>query len=137
MDMVVASIPGMNGVLKLRNLPSFCRVEDVTDSRLQHVVSEAHRATSAYGLILNTFQDLEASAVTQIHSEIPQLYTIGPLHAHLKHARASHAQSSLTKEDRECLLWLDAQPLKSVIFVSFGNMTVLKWQQFIEVWDGR
>ncbi|XP_073296955.1 7-deoxyloganetic acid glucosyl transferase-like [Primulina huaijiensis] len=136
MDMAVASIPGMNGVLRLRDLPSFCRVEDVTDPQLQHVVSETHRATSAYGLILNTFQDLEESAVTQIHSEIPRLYTIGPLHAYLKHARTSHQRISLAKEDTECLLWLDAQPLKSVIFVSFGNMTVLKWLQFVEFWHG-
>lgn len=58
-----AGVPGMEGVLRLCDLPSFCHVEDVMDSQLQHVVLETHRATTAHGLILSTFHDLEETAL--------------------------------------------------------------------------
>ncbi|KAL3837752.1 hypothetical protein ACJIZ3_022343 [Penstemon smallii] len=136
MDKLVSSVPSMEGVLRLRDLPSFCRVENVSDSQLQHVVSETYRATRAYGLILNTSEDLEESALGQIRTKIPQIYTVGPLHAYLKRLKALPTSSGLIEEEINCLLWLDDQPLKSVIFVSFGNMTVLKRHQFLEFWHG-
>ncbi|KAI3470881.1 hypothetical protein Pfo_027544 [Paulownia fortunei] len=133
MERLVESVPGMERVLRLRDLPSFCRVEDVTDAQLQHVVSETLRATSAYGLILNTFEDLEESALAHIRDNVPKLYVIGPLHAYLRPLQGSNCVS---EEDRKCIEWLDDQPLKSVVFVSFGNMTVLNRQQLMEFWHG-
>ncbi|KAK6145501.1 hypothetical protein DH2020_022321 [Rehmannia glutinosa] len=133
MEKLVENVPGMEGVLRLRDLPSFCRVEDVSNPQLQHVVSETHRATNAYGLILNTFEDLEESALAHIRANIPKLYVIGPLHGYLRPLQGS---KSLSEEDRKCIEWLDDQPLRSVVFVSFGNMTVLNIHQLMEFWHG-
>ncbi|KAL0452731.1 UNVERIFIED_CONTAM: 7-deoxyloganetic acid glucosyl transferase [Sesamum latifolium] len=133
MDRLVENIPGMERVLRIRDLPSFCRAEDVADPQLQHVVSETHRATAAHGLILNTLEDLEEPALARIRANFPKLYVIGPLHGYFRPPRSPN---SLSEQHRNCIEWLDDQPLKSVIFVSFGNMTVLKSQQLVEFWYG-
>ncbi|XP_039132274.1 myricetin 3-O-rhamnoside 1,2-glucosyltransferase UGT709G2-like [Dioscorea cayenensis subsp. rotundata] len=44
--------------------------------------------------------------------------------------------SSLRQEDRACMTWLDNQPDKSVIYVSFGTVAVMSPEQFIEFWHG-
>ncbi|KAK6145488.1 hypothetical protein DH2020_022308 [Rehmannia glutinosa] len=123
----------LKGVLGLRDLPSFCRVEDVSNPQLQHVVSKTHRATNAYGLILNTFEDLEESVLAHIRANVPKLYEIGSLHGYLRPLQGS---KSLSEEDRKCIEWLDDQPLRSFVFVSFGNMTVLNIHQLMEFWHG-
>ncbi|KAK4436511.1 7-deoxyloganetic acid glucosyl transferase [Sesamum alatum] len=133
MDKLVENILGMERVLRVRDLPSFCRVEDASDPQLQHVVSETHRATCAHGLILNTLEDLEEPALARIRANFPKLYVIGPLHGYFRPLRSPN---SLSEEGRSCIEWLDDQPLKSVVFVSFGNMTVLKSQQLVEFWHG-
>ncbi|KAL0382125.1 UNVERIFIED_CONTAM: 7-deoxyloganetic acid glucosyl transferase [Sesamum calycinum] len=133
MDRLVENIPGMERVLRVRDLPSFCRVEDAADPQLQHVVSETHRATGAHGLILNTLEDLEEPALARIRANFPKLYVIGPLHGYFRPLRSPN---SLSRQHRNCVEWLDDQPLKSVVFVSFGNMTVLKSQQLVEFWYG-
>ncbi|XP_075084419.1 7-deoxyloganetic acid glucosyltransferase-like isoform X2 [Nicotiana tabacum] len=97
---------------------------------------------SAHGLILNTFEELEGPALAQITNNISKLYTIGPLHVQLKARVATNikltctSSSSLWEEDRSCIVWLDQQPFKSVIYVSFGSMTVLTRDQFMEFLHG-
>ncbi|KAK6156170.1 hypothetical protein DH2020_010418 [Rehmannia glutinosa] len=72
----------------------------------------------------------------------PNIYTIGPLHAHLKTKLAANATSppafsnSLWEEDRSCMTWLDSQPHKSVIYVSFGSLAVMTKDQVTEFWHG-
>ncbi|KAM2612336.1 hypothetical protein TB2_032316 [Malus domestica] len=48
--------------------------------------------TRVSALIINTFDDLEASILSHIAICFPQVYTIGPLHALLK----SHVRSDLS-----------------------------------------
>ncbi|KAA8534136.1 hypothetical protein F0562_031671 [Nyssa sinensis] len=142
MDQLLSNVPGMESFLRFRDLPSFCRVNDLTDLGLQLVMTETQQATRANGLILNTFEDLEEPTLTFIRRHIPKLYTIGPLHANLKARVPSETVSSpqssnsLWEEDRTCMTWLDVQPLKSVVYVSFGSMTVVTREELIEFWYG-
>ncbi|CAK9135699.1 unnamed protein product [Ilex paraguariensis] len=142
MDRPLQNVTGMESFLRLRDLPSFCRVRDLNDQALQVVMSETQQTTQANGLILNTFEDLEESTLAQIRTHIPKLYPIGPLHAHLKARTAFEPESllrssnSLWEEDQSCMGWLDDQPLNSVIYVSFGSMTILTRDQLIEFWYG-
>ncbi|CAL5343596.1 unnamed protein product [Camellia sinensis] len=143
LDVLITSVPGMEGVLRRRDLPSFCRSGDPDDPSIRLFMTERHQVPRADGLILNTFEDLEGPLLSQIRTLCPNLYTIGPLHAHLKARLAadttpvsSFSSSSFRPEDRTCLTWLDEQPPKSVVYVSFGSLVTITEEQLVEFWVG-
>lgn len=137
LDVLVTSIPGMDGFLRRRDLPSFCRVGDVTDPDFQLFVDETLQSSRAQGLILNTLEELEGPILDQTRSRFPKIYTIGPLQTHLKsRLKEQICSSSLWEEDMSCITWLNAQPLRSVVYVSFGSLTMVTKDQLIEFWHG-
>lgn len=143
MDLLVRSVPGMEGVVRRRDLPHFFRVNDLDDALFQMIVRETRQMPRAQGVILNTFEDLEGPILSQIRTHMPTLYTIGPNHSHLQARIASKdtvstsgASASFWEEDRSCLVWLDSQPEKSVIYVSFGSIAVVTREQLLEMWYG-
>lgn len=107
---------------------------------MQAIMHETLQTPRAKGLILNTFDHLEAASLNQIRTLIPNLYAIGPLHAHLKtrlhSVTQSNSSSSLWEEDTSCLKWLDEQPSKSVIYVSFGSIVQVTRDAQLEFWHG-
>ncbi|PSR93157.1 7-deoxyloganetic acid glucosyltransferase [Actinidia chinensis var. chinensis] len=139
LDSMITSVPGMENFLRKRDLPSFCRSGDVTDPFIRLFSTESQLSPRADGLILNTFEDLEGPLLSHIRTLCPNLYAIGPLHGHLKSrlAVASPPSSgSFRQEDRTCLAWLDQQPPKSVLYVSFGSLATITKDQLMEFWCG-
>ncbi|KAL5567649.1 hypothetical protein UlMin_024224 [Ulmus minor] len=143
MDRLIKGLPGMEGFLRCRDLPSFCQVSDTSDSHLQQLVQMTQHSARAKGIILNTFEDLEGPILSHIQTMCPKIYPIGPLHAHLKHrlnrkeeAAPPLKSSSIFKVDRSCLEWLDAQPSKSVIYISFGSIATTTKEELMEFWYG-
>lgn len=109
----------MDGFLRRRDLPSFCRVGDVTHPDFQLFVNETLKSSRAQGLILNTLEELEGPILAQTRSQFPKIYTIGPLQTHLKsRLKVPICSNSLWEEDMSCITWLNAQPLRSVVYVS-------------------
>lgn len=129
--MPINDIPGMEGFLRRGDLPGFCRCSDLDDATLQYVIDEAQQNFRADGLMFNTFEELESLVLDRIRGKIPRLYAVGPLHAHLKPSRSSDQ-----KENRECIVWLDNQPARSVVYVSFGSVAVMAADRFLELWHG-
>ncbi|CAK9135696.1 unnamed protein product [Ilex paraguariensis] len=142
MDLLVQSLPGTEGFLRRRDLPGFCRVDDINDPKLQGIKFETRQTARAHAAILNTFEDLEGPILSHIRTQIPNLYSIGPLHSHVKFRletktkEFSESLGSLWEEDRSCLTWLDSQPPKSVIYVSFGSIAIMTRDQLLEFWFG-
>ncbi|XP_047336348.1 7-deoxyloganetic acid glucosyl transferase-like [Impatiens glandulifera] len=140
LDVPIKSVPGMEGFLRRRDLPSFCRAGDLTDPNLRLYLSEINLSPRADGLILNSFEELEGPLLSHIRTLCPNLYTIGPLHAHLNYKLSTETSSRSSnfrdEEDRSCLSWLNAQPEKSVIYVSFGSIVVLTIEQMTEFRQG-
>ncbi|KAJ8537895.1 hypothetical protein K7X08_014435 [Anisodus acutangulus] len=142
LDTLVNSVPGMEGIMRRRDLPSFCRAPDLNSPIIQLVIKEGKHIVQAQGLILNTFEGLEGPILSQLRAHCPNIYAIGPLHIQMKAKLASQClpntamSNSLWKEDMSCMDWLDKQPKKSVLFVSIGSLATMSKAQFLEFWYG-
>ncbi|GMJ12143.1 UDP-glucosyl transferase 85A3 [Hibiscus trionum] len=142
MDKLVTCIPGLENILRRRDLPSICRVENVGDPILEFFIKEGRAMLRASALILNTFDELEAPMLSKLASFFSKIYTIGPLHA-LSNVRINGDRSPLAsttgilwKEDQGCITWLDSRPSESVVFVSFGSIVKFTHDQMLEFWHG-
>ncbi|WCJ19743.1 UDP-Glycosyltransferase superfamily protein [Euphorbia peplus] len=144
MDRLITAVPGMENIIRCRDLPKkFCQVSDITNPSLFVKKNEMRESDS---LILNTFEELEGPIITQIRTQYPKTYAIGPIHELLKaklqsmnkqeYAHSNFNNSTVWQEDRSCLKWLDKQPLQSVLYVSFGSITAMTKDQIFEFWHG-
>ena len=84
--------------------------------------------------VFHTFEQLQSQVISTMSGILPPLYAIGPLPLLLKevgasgdgdHAASASAASSLSKEDRAWLDWLDGKRPNSVLFASFGSLVKL------------
>ena len=99
--------------------------------------------TRASGIILNTYDDLEALVLCHIAPFFPNVYTIGPLNALVKTqigddviSQCLSSTSNLLEPDHNCITWLDSRPLRSVVYVSFGSTARVTCGQLLEFWYG-
>lgn len=139
LDEIVRNVPGMEGIIRRRDLPSFCRTKNLNDRIIQLILKEDKHIPLAQGLIFNTFQHLEAPILSQILNNIcPNIYAIGPLNAHLKARLAGQhtISNSIWEEDHSCISWLHKQPSKSVVYVSIGSISLMTKDQMYEIWHG-
>ncbi|CAM0878132.1 unnamed protein product [Alopecurus aequalis] len=98
---------------------------DLTRELLARVVAAVD--TSA-GLILNTFDALERRELEKLRRDLTlPVFDIGPLHMF-----SPAAESSLLRQDRSCLEWLDARPAASVLYVSFGSLACMSQRDLVE-----
>ncbi|KAE8712056.1 putative UDP-Glycosyltransferase superfamily protein [Hibiscus syriacus] len=131
------------GELPIKDLPSFCRAPDMEDPIIKLFVKETRRSTRADALILNTTEELDGPILSQIRTKCPTVYAIGPINAQLNtrlkaENREPHDHFSNTpwEEDESCIPWLDKQPNRSVIYVSFGSITSMSMEKLVELWYG-
>ncbi|KAL8166287.1 hypothetical protein V2J09_007786 [Rumex salicifolius] len=143
LDKPVRKILGMETFLRRRDLPSFYRAKDLSNPSFRAVSIETQRTRQADALILNTFEELEEPILSLVRTHCsPVVYTIGPLHAQLKYRLEETTKSneswvnSLWEVDRSCINWLDDKPEKSVVYVSFGSITVVSKEELMEFWVG-
>ncbi|CAI9091605.1 OLC1v1026677C1 [Oldenlandia corymbosa var. corymbosa] len=80
LDTLVTSIPGMEGVLRFRDLPDFCRRDYSLDGNARLVFKSIQAYPRAAGLILNSFAELESPVSSHLRSDVPH----GPVNCMLK-----------------------------------------------------
>ncbi|XP_031094580.1 7-deoxyloganetic acid glucosyltransferase-like [Ipomoea triloba] len=133
-------VPGMEGLLKVRDLPRFCRTEGPQAEKSRKLfMAKIQSLRKAQGLILNSFEELEGPILPHIRTHFPNTtYLIGPVQQHLKTrlAEMPPSSNSFWREDKTCIQWLDEQPDESVIYVSFGSLSTLTMAQLMEVFHG-
>jgi len=80
--------------------------------------------------LVNSYEDLEGPVLRDLNNKFSgKVLSIGPL---LLSAGDTTVNTSVWKEETQCLDWLDEQRVSSVIYVSFGSITVLSNEQLIE-----
>ncbi|WVZ09857.1 hypothetical protein V8G54_014387 [Vigna mungo] len=144
MDRIIKHLPGMENLLRCRDLPSFFRPNKEGNSTFESYADRSRQSLAADALILNSFEDLEGPVLSQIRHNFSKVYTVGPLHHHLNMRKAEsnkgkeipRFKNSIFQVDRSCMTWLDAQPEGSVMYVSFGSTTIVNKEDLIEIWHG-
>jgi len=87
-------------------------------------------------VIFNSFHHLEAPAISDLVQKGASVYPIGPLipSTALLNSNSEGIELEIRTgfwvEEEECLDWLDKQSTRSVIYVSFGSLSVLSEAQF-------
>ncbi|CAM0910538.1 unnamed protein product [Alopecurus aequalis] len=91
------------------------------------------RMAAASGILVNTFEALESSAVAVLRDgrclpgrASPPVYCIGPVIAEAEKQEDTHP----------CLPWLDAQPDRSVVYLCFGSRCTVPLEQISEMAKG-
>ncbi|TYH51848.1 hypothetical protein ES332_D10G308300v1 [Gossypium tomentosum] len=143
MDRLITTVPGMETYLRCRDLPTFCRKLDIEDSIMKLIVKQTRKSLQADALILNTAEELDGPILSQIRTKCSRVYAVGPLHAQLntrlnaKHGESyDHISNTLWEVDKSCIFWLNKQPNRSVIYVSFGSIASMSREQLVELWYG-
>lgn len=114
--------------LRFKDLP-FTSTPDF--GKFTQLVEKAYNNSTSSAIILNTMNCIEQSTLDKIQqqSQVP-IFPIGPLHK----MAATTVSSSLIKEDRSCISWLDKQPHDSVIYVSsLGSIASIGEREVTEV----
>ncbi|CAJ2643950.1 unnamed protein product [Trifolium pratense] len=115
--------------LKVKDLPVFQSKEPEAFYKLVcRFVDECKKSS---GIIWNTFEELESSALTKLRQDFSvPIYPIGPFH---KYSLAGSNSTSLLTPDKTCISWLDKQEQKSVVYVSFGSIVAISEEEFLEI----
>lgn len=118
------SFPGVPP-FKASDLPSEVSNDGVA---LGSILRMFERMPASDGILINSFESLEARAVRALKDGLcvpshatPPVYCIGLL------------VSGGGDKEHGCIRWLDAQPDKSVVFLSFGSMGTFSKKQLGEI----
>ncbi|KAH7436358.1 hypothetical protein KP509_05G016200 [Ceratopteris richardii] len=115
---------------------SFLQGYDPSDPVYDYMIRPFERVHEPAWIVLNTFDELEHDVIAHIQKSLSTVKHIqcgGPLLPRRFVTRKQHSNKftnhSLWKEDLDCLMWLDEQPLSSVLFVSLGSLATICVQQ--------
>jgi hypothetical protein len=137
LDTVVDWIPGAPKDLRLRDLPSFVRTTDPDDIMLNFFIHETAGMSQASAVVINTFDELDATLLDAMANLLPPIYTVGPLPLTVRNnvpadSPVAAIGSNLWKEQEAPLRWLDGHAPRSVVYVNFGSITVMSNEQLLE-----
>lgn len=87
-----------------------------------------------YGVIINTFEELEPEYIKDYRKVKERVWCFGPLSLCNKNEddKAQRGNKS-TVDDHQCLTWLDSQAPRSVIYACFGSINNVPPPQMIEL----
>ncbi|KAM0011725.1 putative UDP-glucuronosyl/UDP-glucosyltransferase [Helianthus debilis subsp. tardiflorus] len=124
--------------VRLRDLPERLLATKLDDPSFIWYVDSARRADKVPHVIIHTFDELEAPLIKEIKSRFPHTYTVGPLQLLVNQITENDAKTtnfngySLWKEEPECVQWLHSNEPNSVVYVNFGSITVMSFENLVE-----
>nr|UYO37369.1 glycosyltransferase [Odontosoria chusana] len=126
-------LPGLPTLFN-KDIPHFKHVTDDTLFCWKLATQGWHLCnTRAHAVVVNSFEELEASTFATLSQccNVP-IYDVGLWTEPLSEEMATN----LWKEDKTCMTWLDRQPVSSVLYISFGSITLMSEAQYSELVDG-
>ncbi|KAK4267877.1 hypothetical protein QN277_024602 [Acacia crassicarpa] len=97
---------------------------------LKQFFERAKKLSLIDGVLFNSFFELETETIRSLQEETkgkrPQIYPVGPI----IQGRSDNETNGLGSN---CLTWLNNQPTKSVVYVSFGSGGTLSQEQLNEL----
>ena len=134
---VVAGARGMCDGVQLRDFPSFIRTTDRGDIMLNFIIHEAGRLSLPDVVMVNTFDDLEATTLDAMRAILPPVHAVGPLLLRERHVIPADSPlaglgSNLWKEQAGLMEWLAGRAPLSVVYVNYGSITVMTSTQLLE-----
>ncbi|XP_059655924.1 7-deoxyloganetin glucosyltransferase-like [Cornus florida] len=120
-------IPGMPH-MRLKDMPSFVRSTNPDDIAFNRWLEEGLDNLKCDAFIFNTFDEFEEEVLAAISSIKPNIYNVGPLallSQSLPKNEVNSRESSLWKDNTQCLDWLHKQKPNSVVYVNFGSIAVM------------
>ncbi|KAF7804388.1 UDP-glycosyltransferase 73C3-like [Senna tora] len=101
---------------------------------LRHKVREAAR--EAYGVVVNSFQELDAEYVKEYKRVTGQkVWCVGPVSLSNKDDvdKAQRGNDKYHHQEEEYMKWLDSWPERSVIYVCLGSLNRVTPEQLMEL----
>ncbi|KAI3693226.1 hypothetical protein L6452_33057 [Arctium lappa] len=114
------------GSVSFRGRDLMAPVQIRTDEAYKGYLQFSKRLTFLDGILVNSFHELEAETF-RVLSTVGPIYPIGPL---------IRSDTNNGSDRHESLKWLDHQPTKSVVLVSFGSGGTLSLDQIHELANG-
>lgn len=133
LDTTIDWIPGMKDI-RLKDFPSSQRI-DQDEFEVNFTIECLESTVKAPAIVVHTFDALEPDVLDGLSSIFPHVYAIGPYQLLLNQIPEDGLRSigySLRKEEGDCLQWLDTKEPKSVVYVNFGSLIVIKAEQLVE-----
>ncbi|CAL4988667.1 unnamed protein product [Urochloa decumbens] len=110
-------------------------LQDKSNPCYRWMVHHASRSIEADAILVNSFDAVEPDVATVLQQQEPgrpPVYNIGPLILTESKSKSINTVPP-TSSRAACLDWLDRQPARSVIFVSFGSGGSLPTEQMREL----
>ncbi|KAI7726690.1 hypothetical protein M8C21_010966, partial [Ambrosia artemisiifolia] len=124
-DFVMQEVVPNHHPIRYKDLPfSKAPIED-----WKQLVSNFSQQAHPSAVIWNTVKFLENESLTRIHNHLRvPVFAVGPLH------KVTPSPSSGSRqEDKGCIPWLDKQPPKSVVYISFGSLATMDTKVLTEM----
>ncbi|KAI4325217.1 hypothetical protein MLD38_030634 [Melastoma candidum] len=141
LDTPLEWIPGSKGLMRLRDMPAFCRTTNPDDTMVHFMIEQISNCTKSSGIIVNTLQELEQDIIHGLEKIFPKIYAIGPLNLlveDMPNEDRVELDSTMWTEDSDTLAWLDSKTPGSVIYINFGSVGVMTEDQMTEfAWGSR
>ncbi|KAK1603385.1 hypothetical protein QYE76_018146 [Lolium multiflorum] len=122
------------GVPPIRAVDMPQTVQDKESDQTKARMYQFSRIPEGRGVLVNSFDWLEPKSLKALEDGVclpgrptPRVYCIGPL---------VNDGGSKSAKEHECLAWLDAQPEKSVVFLSFGSRGAFSEPQLKDIARG-
>ncbi|KAK6282554.1 hypothetical protein POUND7_016379 [Theobroma cacao] len=133
-------VPGLPDKIKMTRLqqPDELGESSVNDEIKKLMYQAAESEITSYGVIMNSFQELEPAYVEHYRKVIRRkTWHIGPLSPCNRNTHNKAQQGNAASKDTvECLRWLDSKKHNSVLYICFGSMSWFSAAQLYEIAKG-